>query len=149
MEPVTDFPDRFVPGLRLIWRGGGTERELTVSSVRAQGPRLLIRFEDVGDVSAARGLSGGELSVPEENATPAPVNFYYSHVIEGWPCEVTQGRALGRVSGLEQTAGGPMLSVDTGRGEPVSVPFTRPIVVAVDPERRCIVVDPPEGLMDL
>jgi ribosomal 30S subunit maturation factor RimM len=42
-----------------------------------------------------------------------------------------------------------MLRVDTGGAEPVSVPFTRPIVVSVDAENERIILDPPEGLMEL
>jgi 16S rRNA processing protein RimM len=88
--------------------------------------------------------------VPEEDAVAEPEDFYYSHRIEGWRCEDTRGNELGRAAGLERTpGGGPMLSVDTGRGEPVSIPFTRPIVVSVDAKLRRIVLDPPEGLMDL
>lgn len=85
----------------------------------------------------------------EENAVPAPEDFYYSHQVEGWRCEDRDGRTLGRVSKLERTAAGAMLSIDAGGQEPVPVPFTRPIVVAVDVENRRIVLDPPEGLMDL
>ena len=88
--------------------------------------------------------------MPEEDAIEEPEDFYYSHRIEGWRCEDTRGNELGRAAGLERTpGGGPMLSVDTGRAEPVSIPFTRPIVVSVDAKRRRIVLDPPEGLMDL
>jgi ribosomal 30S subunit maturation factor RimM len=42
-----------------------------------------------------------------------------------------------------------MLSIDSGRAEPVAVPFTRPIVVRIDAEEKRIVLDPPEGLMEL
>ena len=98
---------------------------------------------------AARDLSGGDLLVPEQEAVPAPDDFYYGHRIEGWRCEDTSGRALGRVAGLERAGGVPLLSIDTGGKEPVSVPFTRPIVVSVDAGNERIVLDPPEGLMDL
>ena len=101
------------------------------------------------DDSAARELAGGDLCVGEEDAIAEPEDFFYSHRIEGWQCEDTRGLALGRVAGLERTAGVPMLAVDTGRAEPISIPFTRPIVVSIDAERRRIVLDPPEGLLDL
>ena len=52
-------------------------------------------------------------------------------------------------SGLEHTPAGPMLSVDVGAGREALVPFVHPIVVEVDREGRRIVLDPPEGLLDL
>jgi 16S rRNA processing protein RimM len=42
-----------------------------------------------------------------------------------------------------------MLTVDTGGGREALVPWTRPIVVRVDREARRIVLDPPEGLLEL
>lgn len=146
---MTAFPDRFVPGLALRCATGGSEREVVVASVRVHGRRLLLKFEGVEDAAAARDLAGGELSVPESDAVEAPEDFYYSHRIEGWRCEDRSGRSLGRAARLEHTSGGPMLSIDSGRAEPVAVPFTRPIVVRIDAEEKRIVLDPPEGLMEL
>jgi ribosomal 30S subunit maturation factor RimM len=42
-----------------------------------------------------------------------------------------------------------MLLLDAGGADPVPVPFVRPIVVSVDRAARAIVLDPPEGLLDL
>ena len=149
VEPATDFPERFVNGLELLWRRDETERTLRVDSARPHGPRILIHFEGVDDAESARELSGGDLSVREEDAVAAPEDFYYSHEIEGWQCEDPQGRPLGRAYALEQTAAGPVLLVNAGGREPVSIPFVRPIVISVDRATRRIVLDPPEGLMDL
>jgi 16S rRNA processing protein RimM len=146
---VTSFPDRFVEGLDLLWRSGDVLRELTVVSARPGGSRILVRFDGVEDASAARELAGGELSVSENDAVAAPEDFYYSHRLEGWRCEDRQGRPLGRVVKLEESAGGAMLSVAAVTGGTVAIPFTRPIVVSVEPEAERIVLDPPEGLMDL
>jgi 16S rRNA processing protein RimM len=145
---VTDFPDRFVEGLRLLWRSSDSERELAVLSARPSGARVLIRFDGVEDEGSARELAGGELWVPESDAVEEPEDFYYSHRVEGWRCEDRQGRTLGRVVKLEQAAGGPLLSI-LAAGREISIPFTRPIVVSVEPDEQRIVVDPPEGLMEL
>ena len=42
-----------------------------------------------------------------------------------------------------------MLSVDVGGGREALVPFVHPIVVDVDRAARRIVLDPPEGLLEL
>ena len=149
MEPLTDFPERFAPGARFQWHGESTGRELEVVSARPHGSRILVRFNGVEDVDAARALAGGDLGVPEEDAVSPPDDFYYHHEVEGWRCEDSSGRLLGRVVGLERTAGGALLLVDTGRSEPVPVPFVSPIVVSVDRATRRVVLDPPDGLMEL
>jgi 16S rRNA processing protein RimM len=149
VEPVTDFPERFAPGARFQWRGGHTERDLEVVSARPHGARILVRFDGVGDVDAARALAGGDLGVPEEETVPPPDDFYYHYEVEGWRCEDSGGRLLGRAVGLERTAGGALLLVDTGGSEPVPVPFVSPIVVSVDRATKRVVLDPPAGLMEL
>ena len=149
MEPVTDFPERFAPGARFQWHGPGAERELEVISARPHGPRILVRFDGIEDLNAARALAGGDLGVPDEDAVPPPEDFYYHYEVEGWRCEDSSGRLLGTAVGLERTAGGALLLVDTGGSEPVPVPFVSPIVVSIDREARRVVLDPPDGLMEL
>jgi 16S rRNA processing protein RimM len=149
LEPVTDFPERFAPGARFQWSREEAERQLTVVSARPHGSRILVRFEGVDDVAAARALAGGDLGVPDEDAVRPPEDFYYLHEVEGWRCEDSSGRLLGTAVRLERTAGSALLLVDTGRSEPVPVPFVSPIVVTIDRAEKRVVLDPPDGLMEL
>jgi 16S rRNA processing protein RimM len=148
-EVLTDFPERFVPGSRLVWSRGGEERSLTLSSARPHGRRWLLGFEGVSDADDARALCGGDLSVAEADAFSPPEGFFYSHEIRGWRCEDVRGEPLGSATELEATPAGPMLSVDTGGGKISLVPFVHGIVVRVDRDARKIVLDPPEGLLQL
>lgn len=145
----TDFPERFAPGAVFLWKRGGEERSLMLSAVRPHGKRLLLAFEGVGSVEAARALAGGDLSIDAGEAMAAPEGFFYDHEIRGWTCEDTRGRRLGEAAGLERTPAGPLLSVETGPGKIALVPFVDGIVIEVDRENRRIVLDPPEGLMEL
>lgn len=149
VDPRTDFPDRFVPGLPLIWRRGENARSLVLETVRAHSGRLLMRFEGVGSIEDAAALAGGDLCVDEEDAVSPPEDFFYGHALEGWSCTDAQGSALGVVARLEQTAAGPLLEVRTPSGREILVPFVRPILLRVEQETRRIVLDPPPGLLDL
>ena len=149
VEVRTAFPERFADGVLLLWRKAGVERPLVVRSARPAAVGMLMRFEGTDDVDAARALQGGELCVPESEAHPAPEGFFYAHEVRGFACEDASGRHLGTAAGLEATPAGPMLTVDTGGGREALVPWTRPIVVRVERERRRIVLDPPEGLLEL
>ena len=110
---------------------------------------MLLRFEGVVGVEAARALSGGELYVPEADAFRAPEGFHYAHEIRGWPCEDEAGRPLGEAAELETTGAGPLLTVRTPEGKLVLVPFVAGIVVRVDSLAKRIVLDPPGGLFEL
>lgn len=149
MDLATDFPERFRPGTRVTWKRLGEERSLVVASVRPHAARVLLRFENVSGVDAARALSGGELVVAESSAFPAPEGFHYAHEIRGWPCDDEAGRPLGEAAELETTAAGPLLTVRTPEGKLVLVPFVAGIVVRVDSLAKRIVLDPPGGLFEL
>jgi 16S rRNA processing protein RimM len=149
VEVATDFPERFVPGSILYWGESPRRRLLKLLSARRHGARILMFFEGIAGVEAARALAGGELCVPVEEVVPAPADFYYSYEVEGWPCFDTAGRLLGVARHLGETAAGPLLFVETPARKEALVPFVHPIVVAVDRVGRRIVLDLPEGLLEL
>lgn len=146
---LTDFPERFAPGRVLVWKRGSEERSLTLAAVRPHGKRLLLSFEGIDGPESARTLSGGDLCVPAADAAPAPPGFFYDHEVRGWACEDAGGRRLGEAAGLENTPAGPLLSVETRPGRIALVPFVEGIVLEVDRAGRRIVLDPPEGLLEL
>ena len=150
VEVLTDFPERFTAGCRLIWRREGqASRDLTVSGARRHGDRMLVRFEGWVGVDAVRPLLGGELCVPADRAFPAPEGFFYSHEIRGFACEDPRGASLGIAAGVEGTPAGPLLSLTLPSGREALVPFVAEMVVRIDREARRVVLDLPEGLLDL
>ncbi len=149
LEPLGDYADLFEPGARFTWKAGDRARELKLTARRLQGKRLLLSFEGIADREAARDLTGGVLCVQPERLPRISPDFYWTHEIKGWRCEAPGGQVLGIVGLLEETPAGPQLSLETPGGKEVLVPFVRPIVVEIDRDNKRIVLDLPEGLMDL
>ena len=148
-EAVTAFPERLRPGVTLIWqRDSQPERRLTLTAVRPHGKRLLLSFDGIADADAARALGGGDLCVAGSESFPAPEGFFYSHEIEGFACIDPAGKSLGNALGVEETPGGPLLSLRLASGMEALVPFVEEYV-AIDREARTIVLDLPEGLLEL
>ena len=149
VEVLTDFPERFVPGLALVAsdaRGQG-RRTLVVATVRQGGDRLLITFEGIEHRNGAEELRGLDLSVPRGGEVPRPEGFVYHFDVEGCRAVDREGRELGTVTALEDVAGRSLLEIETPRGAR-QVPFVEPIVVSVDLGKRLVVLDPPAGLLD-
>ncbi|HTD52896.1 MAG TPA: ribosome maturation factor RimM [Thermoanaerobaculia bacterium] len=149
VELATDFPQRFAPGIQLVWTRGTEERSLELAAARPHGKRLLLTFEGIASVEEARDLAGGDLSIPHGEAFPAPSGFFYSHELEGFACVDEQGTPLGVVRGLGQTPAGPLLTLETVAGKEALVPFVEEMVRKIDREGRRIVLELPEGLLDL
>lgn len=153
VEVRTDDPDaRFAPGGVLRGRAkGGSERSFTVESVREHGGRLLIRLAGVADRNAADELRGTVFLVDtaELPAIDDPDEFY-DHELEGLRVVTVDGEAVGSVTEVLHTAAGELLAVKAdGDGREVLVPFVGAIVTSVSRETGTIVIDPPEGLLEL
>ena len=152
VNPETDFlEERFRPGGRLLTLVGGEIRELEVVDVRFQRGRPVMALAGVDTMNAAEALADHELRIPEDALSPLPAGSHYQHDLVG--CEVTTvtGGRVGRVAAVQGAAGAHRLIVrdeNDDRAE-VDVPLVDAICVRVDIRGRSIVIDPPEGLVEL
>ena len=145
----TDFvEERFRPGATLWTRVGGEERQLTIASARRQGERPVVSFEGIGTVEEVEPLTGCELRVPESALLTLDPGRYYEHQLVGCAVATTRDVAVGTVTRVEGGPGGSRLVVSGARGE-VLIPFAQAICVEVDVTARRILVDPPEGLLEV
>jgi len=148
VELLTDFPDRFTEGLALLVRApSGEVREARLATVRPHGGRLLVRLDGVNGVDEAEELRGSDLCVRRSDTAPRPPGFVYHYEIEGCRAVTKSGAEIGVVRELLDVGGRALLTLATPAGDR-DVPFTEPIVVSVDLERKLVVLDPPIGLLD-
>ncbi len=148
VEVLTDFPERFLEGLRVRLSSDAHEtREVRIAAVRPHHGRVLLTFEGISDASAAETLRNAELSVSAADVAPRPPGYVYHWDIEGAAAVDVEGRPLGRVAALTDAGGRPLLVLETPRGTR-DVPFAHPIVLSVDVAGKRVVLDPPPGLLD-
>lgn len=146
----TDFPEaRFAVGQVVHVELAGTSQVRRIESVRFHQGRPVIALEGVGSMDAAEALAGAELKVRAADLAPLPAGTFYHHDLVG--CEVRDRaeHVIGRVTGVEGTMERSRLVVEGPSGRDVLIPMVAEICVKVDPASRVIVVDPPEGLLDL
>jgi 16S rRNA processing protein RimM len=143
----TDFPEeRFRVGEVLLV--GPERREREVQSVRFHQGRPVIGLAGVETMNDAEALAGAELNVRASGLAPLPEGTFHHRDLIGCTVEDGQGRTIGRVAAVEGTIDRSRLVVDGEKGE-VLIPLVGGICVDVDPRRKRIVVNPPEGLLDL
>jgi 16S rRNA processing protein RimM len=107
-----------------------------------------LKISGYDDVEAAKELVGFEFAVPESERVPLPADHYYDWELEG--CTVKVGTEnIGQVNSVLKTGGAEILVVTDNSGKERLIPLADSIVVEVDTGRKTIVVDPPEGLLDL
>jgi 16S rRNA processing protein RimM len=152
VEVRTDDPDtRFAPGSTLRGQSrSGAERTYAVQSVREHGGRLLLRLAGVVDRNTAEDLRGTVFVVDTADLPPIEdPDEYYDHQLEGLRVLTTGGVPVGTVAEVLHTAAGELLAVRTEDGREVLVPFVGAIVTSVSMTDQNIVIDPPEGLLEI
>jgi 16S rRNA processing protein RimM len=145
----TDEPElRFAKGSRLDTDPVGVG-PLIVSASRWHSGELLVRFEGVDDRDTAGELRGTWLLV--DSATLAPLDdpdeFRDGDLI-GLAVRTVDGAAVGRVDDVLHS-GQDVLVIKSTDGREVMVPFVLPLVPEVNVAAGFLVIDPPDGLLDM
>jgi 16S rRNA processing protein RimM len=109
---------------------------------------VLVRIEGIDSPEAARRLSGRLLAVDRAEALPAPDGSFYPWQLHGARVETRDGREAGTFVRVEP-GGGHDLWVIAHEGRERLIPAVAEIVIDVSVADRRIVIDPPEGLLDL
>lgn len=149
VNPETDFvEERFAVGETLWTKSDRGEEALTISTVRVQNGRPVVRFDGFSRIEDVERLAGLELRVPEEALQPLGEHTYYQHQLVGCAVETTSGEGIGNVTRVDGGVGGSLLVVEGPRGE-VLVPLTLAICVEIHVEAKRIRIEPPEGLIEL
>ena len=145
----TDFPEeRFQPGGELFVERGGQLARLTLTSVRFQQGRPVIAVAGIDSMDQARELAGIELRVPPERLVSLPAGTFYRHDLVGCRVETRAGEPVGTVTDVEGTMGASRLVVASPEGD-VLIPLVSEICPVIDAVAKRIVIDPPEGLLEL
>lgn len=149
VNPDTDFPEeRFQPGAELFIERNGSIVPLRITTVRFHRERPVIGFEGVNTMNDAETLAGIEMRVPVDRLAPLPPDTFYRHDLIGCTVETTSGRQVGTVTDVEGSIGGSRLIISGANGE-ILVPLVAPICREIDTVAKRIVIDPPDGLLDL
>jgi len=147
----TDDPDaRFAVGAVLLTEPAD-RGPLTVVTSRTQNGRLVVGFEAVADRNDAERLRETLLQVDARTLPPPEdEDEFHDHVLRGMAARLVGGDPLGEVVDVLHLPHGDVLVVRRAdNGAEVLVPFVRAMVPEVDVAGRVLLVDPPEGLLEL
>jgi 16S rRNA processing protein RimM len=146
---LSSRPQRFstLRSVHLFGSADPLENVLEIERVWEHEGTLIFKFRGIDSISDAGKLRGAEVRIPgTERASAEEGEFYHSDLIGCELRERASGRLVGKVTGIEEYGGPPLLAIDDGR---VLIPFVRAICVDIRPQDRLILADLPEGLEHL
>jgi len=146
-DMLTDFPERFEDLVNVTAvLPNSTRRELKIEKHWFQSGRIVLKFEGFDSIEAAETLRGAEICVAETEAVELEDGEYFDWDLAGCEVRTLDATVIGTVRELMRTGASEILVVD-GEKEYL-IPFAESICTEVDIEKKLIVIDPPEGLLE-
>jgi 16S rRNA processing protein RimM len=145
IEVRTDDADlRFAVGNAVTLENS---KKLIIKSSRWHNQVLLLSFDGITDRNQIEELRDQLISTEVDTSAMAPGEYHYQQLI-GSQVFLQSGDQVGVVGEIVKLPGQDLLSVDKG-GSQVLVPMVKQIIISIDVAAKKIVINPPEGLLDV
>ena len=137
-------PENFLLPNLCMRCANGTCKPLTVERYRSQKGGFVLRFVDCETIDQAQVFVGCELVCRGSQLPSLPDDEYYHYQLLGLPVFDCQGRELGKLSEIMQTAAHEIYVVkpQTGQQAELLLPVVAAYIIEIDLEAGKIVVDP-------
>lgn len=153
--PLTDHPEgSFAPGV-VLYMGSGEDGEpdpdlppLRVETARPFRRGFLVRFGGVEDRTQAQSFQGRYVMRSADDLEARDDDELFYHELLGLAVETESGQALGEITEVYELNPADMLEVRDGSRVRM-IPFLLDWIVEVDLDEGLLVIDPPDGLLDL
>ena len=153
--PLTDHPEStFLPGVELqIADAGGNHPDpefpaARMLTVRPYRRGFLVVFDGVYDRDDAESIRDRYLLRPFEEMEPLEDGELFYHQLLGMRVVTRDGVDVGEVTEVFELRPADLLQVQ-GESKEHLIPFNKEVIVSWSVEDRRIVIDPPEGLLEL
>lgn len=109
---------------------------------------LRVRFEDVDSEEEADALLGSGIYLPLSMLPKLSGNKFYFHEVIGFEIEDKTRGIFGKIQSINDSTAQPLFEVLNGEVE-ILVPVIDPFLVKIDREHKKVIVDLPDGLIDM
>ena len=109
---------------------------------------LRVKFEDIDNEEDADKLLKSELYLPLEFLPQLTGNKFYYHEIFGFEAEDLSFGLIGIIKGVNDSTNQAILEIDRN-GSEILIPLIDDFIKSVDLEQKKIILEVPEGLIDI
>lgn len=146
----TDFPERFQKLADVtVVLPEGRRLSLRLDHHWFHKGRVILKFSGTDTMNDALRLVGGVLVISQLDTWELEEDEFYEYDLIGLQAVTVDGKNVGRVTGLLRTAGNDLLVLEDEQKREILVPFVDEICKEVDLEAERLIINPPEGLLDL
>ncbi|HRD01921.1 MAG TPA: ribosome maturation factor RimM [Candidatus Saccharicenans sp.] len=126
----------------------GECRNYKIERYRQAVNSSFLKLEGVNGLEAAEAQRGREIMVHPGDLPRPTEGMYYDFELLGCRVETLDGQTVGTVTGLNEAGSLTFLMVESACRS-VEIPFVEAICRQIELDKKLIIIDPPEGLLDL
>lgn len=113
-----------------------------------KGDFLRVKFEDVDNEAEADSIMGCEIYLPLNMLPKLEGNKFYFHEVIGFEIEDQRLGVFGKIVSINDTSAQPLFEVINGNVE-ILVPMIDQFLIKIDRENKKVIMDLPEGLVEM
>jgi 16S rRNA processing protein RimM len=149
--PYSDFPERINSLDRVVLQSNLGQKEMLIETASIYGRFWLVKFKGIDSREQAVSLRESLLIIPLAQRVALPEGSYYHDQLIGLKVLDFEGQLIGKVVDLHVTGGHDLLIVkkEDEAEQKFMIPAVKKFVRKVDQKAKIIVVELPEGLLDL
>jgi 16S rRNA processing protein RimM len=119
-----------------------------IKSISTQGKKAFVKFEDIDSIDAALKISKHALYIPKSSRPKSVRGEFYNDEIIDFEVHDEEKGLLGKVREIMQAGPNRLLVVDHDNKE-VLIPVNGPFIASVNKTKKKVVVNLPEGFLEL
>lgn len=129
-------------------RGKSTTVSYTVEKVKPFKQGMILKVPQITDRTQAEALKGYEFYIPSDIFVSKPGETIFLNEILGFMVKNVAQENIGPVEGFSSNTAQDLLVVTQG-SKKIEIPFVEAFIKKIDFKHKTIVMDLPEGLLDL
>ncbi|MEE8074525.1 MAG: ribosome maturation factor RimM [Candidatus Binatia bacterium] len=132
----------------IVLEKGGVSSPHYLERSKVHKRNLLVKLRGTNEINDAKKWVGSTLLIREDSLQPLGPGEYYYYQVEGFDVLDTHGEWIGKVTRIWFTEGGDLYVV-TGASRDHLIPAVKEVIEKIDFHGRKVIIDPPEGLLEV
>lgn len=149
VKQLTDFADRFDIGKTIYYEKDNAFIPVVIQQSRPHKQALLLVLEGFETLDDVAFLKNEMLYIAKEQQAALEENAYYFHEIIGCTVTTNGGDNLGEIDHILTPGANDVWVVLTPEGKEIYIPYIKQVVQSIDIEKKEIIIEVMEGLLDI
>jgi 16S rRNA processing protein RimM len=145
--PMTDDPRRYFDLETVTISKEEITRKFAIEAAREFKGKILLRLKQVENPEEAKKLVGGFVEIEKEQVIKLSEGRYFVSDMVGLEVFTTQGRRIGKIKEIISLPANDLYVVEDD-GKQYDIPALKTVVKKIDLQKREMIIEPMEGLLD-